>query len=130
MTSLRNILISGRIISLGENPSSETRDIEMFSGLNKKQRRTKRRVFHFSRLNMWDDNGAGSRVEAERKRNVQHQPYGNPNLCIRFMSMDPNPICCSSSVEGKAKASQNCIPIINFPSAHKTFPITSTIAGF
>ena len=40
-----------------------------------------------------------SKKKKEWKSDV-NQPYGNPNLCIRFMSVDVNPICCSSSMEG------------------------------
>lgn len=42
-----------------------------------------------------------------RKKRKANQPYGNPNLCIRFMSVDVNPICCSSSIEGGKKTEKN-----------------------
>lgn len=38
----------------------------------------------------------------ESEGNV-NQPYWNPNLCIRFMSMELNPICCASSIRWEEK---------------------------
>lgn len=37
-------------------------------------------------------------------KKCENQPYGNPNLCIRFMSMELNPICCASSIRCEEKS--------------------------
>lgn len=47
---------------------------------------------------MWVDYSERKMERWKKKRKkCENRPYGNPNLCIRFMSMELNPICCASS---------------------------------
>lgn len=77
----------------------------------------------------WDAMEKSERKKWKEEKLCQAIPYGNPNLCIRFMSMAANPICCASSMWVRGWASggvEYFLSLFNLETSHKFYSGRST----